>query len=135
MVKHDDELTAEQKSKIFGESKLQYKKEVKEKQKQKKDKMKAKIRNRQDLPDLLTKAELCVQMLANDNNRSRKQSSADDVVNPPPTPETDCHENSCDGMENVGANQDGLKEQARKLESYEDEFIDINTSCNDMDLF
>lgn len=91
-----------------------------------------------DLPDLLTKAELCVQKLAEENNRTRKESSNVDVINPPPTPETDCHDNSCDGMDNsedvTVVNKDDSLYSGRKLENYEVDFLDIGNG-NTMDLF
>lgn len=85
-----------------------------------------------DLPDLLTRAELCVQKLAKDNNRTRKESSNVDVINPPPTPETDGHDNSCDGMEQN--NDDDHIHSGRKLENYEVDFLDLGNT-NTMDLF
>lgn len=42
----------------------------------------------ENLPDLLTKAELCMKQLTSDSNRTRKVSEhLEDVINPPPTPE------------------------------------------------
>lgn len=83
-----------------------------------------------DLPDLLTRAELCVQRLAKENDRTRKESSNVDVINPPPTPEMeDCHDNSCDAMEQTVNDDSG-----RKLENYEVDFLDIGNT-NTMDLF
>lgn len=83
---------------------------------------------------MLSKAELCVQKLAEENNRTRKESSNIDVINPPPTPETDCHENSCDGMEQITVNNDDSVFSGRKLENYEVDFLDIGNG-NTMDLF
>lgn len=82
-----------------------------------------------DLPDLLTRAELCVQKLANENNRTRKESLNIDVINPPPTPETDCHDNSCDGMDQPVNDDSG-----RTLQNYEVDFLDIGNT-DTMDLF
>lgn len=109
------------------------------------------MKKKENLPELLTRAELCVQKLATDNDRSRKEKNVEDVMNPPPTPETDGHENenSCDGMENSNLianaetsqiadspnpNEKDLGIAVRKLESYEDDFLDIGTGT-DMDLF
>lgn len=91
----------------------------------------------EDLPQLLTRAEICAKMLENETDRLRKKDSVEDVVNPPPTPETDCHENdnSCDGIDNLNQLPEAIKEHnSRKVESYEDDFIDM-TCGNDMDLF
>lgn len=83
------------------------------------------------LPDLLSKAEL----LASGNNRMRKETDGtEDVINPPPTPETDGHDNSGDGMEaakNVSMNNVGSSRGT--LQSYEDDFLDLHE--NEMDLF
>lgn len=89
-----------------------------------------------NLPDLLTRAELCVQKLAEENDRTRKESSHADVINPPPTPETDCHDNSGDGMDNEipVVNKDDSLNSTRKLENYEVDFLDIGMG-NTMDLF
>lgn len=90
-----------------------------------------------NLPELLTKAELCMQKLAEENDRTRKESLHADVINPPPTPETDCHENSGDGMDNAEeiniVNQtDSLN--TRKIENYELDYLDLGCG-NTMDLF
>lgn len=97
------------------------------------------LKSNKSLPDLLTKAELCVKKLAEENDRSRKDSSNVDVINPPPTPETDCHENSGDGMENSDEvpviNKDSFLDiSGRKVENYELDFLDLGNG-NNMDLF
>lgn len=90
------------------------------------------------LPDLLTKAEICVQKLATENNRTRKESTNTDVINPPPTPETDCHENSGDGMDHLDdekiVNRNDSLDDHRKVAPYELDFLDLG-SGNNMDLF
>lgn len=67
-------------------------------------------------------------MLTNESNRERKETDERDVINPPPTPETDQHENSGDG-----SNTDPDNER-RKLNTYDDDFLDLGCS-NEMDLF
>ncbi|XP_044263188.1 phosphorylated adapter RNA export protein [Tribolium madens] len=128
LVRHDNDLTQEQKNNIFDDEKEKSKIMMKKKQKKKLKKLKDEIAASKNklLPDLLTRAEL----LAKENNRVRKETDERDVINPPPTPETDGgHENSGDGMD--GGN--GIDDR-RKCETYDDDFLDINCS-NDMDLF
>lgn len=59
------------------------------------------------------------------------------MVNPPPTPETDCHdnENSMDGPPLPVVNGgDSLENLRGKLNTYDDDFLDLGYSA-DMDLF
>ncbi|RZB39498.1 RNA GG bind domain containing protein [Asbolus verrucosus] len=130
LVRHDYDITPEQKDKIFDDEKQKAKVMIRNKQKKKLKKLKEEIAASKAklLPDLLTRAEL----LAKENNRVRKETDERDVINPPPTPETDGHENSGDGME--GVNGIDSLDSRRKFESYDDDFLDINCS-NDMDLF
>lgn len=160
LLRSDGNLTREQLGKIFDEDRQKYKEVMKMKKKMKLNSLKKKngkshihttlvvssikcivlvvSNSNKDLPDLLTKAELCVQKLAEENNRTRKESSNVDVINPPPTPETDCHDNSCDGMDNIEdatvVNKDDSLYSGRKLEHYEVDFLDIGNG-NTMDLF
>ncbi|KRT83198.1 hypothetical protein AMK59_4267 [Oryctes borbonicus] len=151
LIKHDSNLTAEQHSLIFEDEKQRYKNDLKKKKKKKTDKMKQQIgktwilntiaqisisnisaASRKNLPELLTKAELCVQRLVTDNDRSLKKSEHLDVTNPPPTPETDCHENSGDGIDQP--NDTSISLNSRRSQDYNDDFLDLG-SVNDMDLF
>lgn len=80
------------------------------------------------MPDLLTRAELW----AKENTKVHTETHERDVVNPPPTPETDGgHENSGDGMDNFNMETNYSK---TKVEDDDNDFLDINCS-NDMDLF
>lgn len=90
-----------------------------------------KVESRKALPELLTKAELAVQNLT-ENDRSRKKTEHEDTLNPPPTPETDCHENSCDGIDQPNNVINNLQ-QDRKGEEYNDDFLDLYVT--NMDLF
>ncbi|CAH1363729.1 hypothetical protein MTP99_000065 [Tenebrio molitor] len=130
LVRHDYDITLEQRNRIFQDEKEKTKTMIKNKQKKKLKKLKDEIAASKNklLPDLLTRAEL----LAKENNRVRKETDERDVINPPPTPETDGHENSGDGMD--GVNGMDSFDNRRKYESYDDDFLDINCS-NDMDLF
>ncbi|XP_017772340.1 PREDICTED: phosphorylated adapter RNA export protein [Nicrophorus vespilloides] len=123
LVKHDNELTKDQLNIIFEEDRLKAKEELKMKKKNKFDKMKNKITAETNLPELLSRAE----SFSKFNKNKWAESDQDDVVNPPPTPETDGHADSGDGMDIP--NVDG-----RKLDSYDDDFLDVNAG-NDMDLF
>ncbi|KAK9702441.1 Phosphorylated adapter RNA export protein, RNA-binding domain [Popillia japonica] len=133
LIKHDSNLSAEQHSLIFEDEKQRYKDNMKKKRKKKIDKMKQQIAaSKKNLPELLTKAELCVQKLVTDNDRSLKKSDHVDVTNPPPTPETDCHENSGDGIDQP--NELNIPSNSRRNLDYNDDFLDLG-SVNDMDLF
>lgn len=133
LIKHDNNLTQEQHSLIFEDERQRYRDETKKKKKKKVDRMKQQIAaSRKHLPELLTKAELCVQKLVTDNDRSLKKSEPVDVINPPPTPETDCHDNSGDGIDQP--NDVNLPLNARGSQDYNDDFLDLG-SVNDMDLF
>ncbi|GJQ87878.1 putative PHAX RNA-binding domain protein [Trypoxylus dichotomus] len=133
LIKHDSNLSAEQHSLIFEDEKQKYKDELKKKKKKKIDKMKQRIAaSRKNLPELLTRAEECVQKLVADNDRTLKKSEHIDVINPPPTPETDCHENSGDGIDQP--NDVTIPLNARRNQDYNDDFLDLG-SVNDMDLF
>lgn len=127
LVRHDYDLTHEQKNIIFEDDKEKTKIKLRNKQKKKLKKLKDEIAASKNklLPDLLTRAEL----LAKENNRVRKETDERDVINPPPTPETDAHDNSGDGMDG-----NGTDENRRKCETYDDDFLEINCS-NDMELF
>lgn len=128
LVRNDYYITPEQKKQIFDDEKQRQKNEAKERQKQKNTKLKSKIMAEKSklLPDLLTRAE----QLAKNTSRHRKEDGETNVINPPPTPETDCPENSSDGAD-AGH---GLEHVRGKLENYEDDFLDIACS-NDMDMF
>lgn len=90
---------------------------------------------KKSLPTLLSRAEQCMQSLDgkyNANNREQESDhDHDDVVNPPPTPETDVQETSGDSMDHTSGNQNS---NLRKLQNYEDDCLDIHLE-NDMDLF
>lgn len=75
--------------------------------------------------------------LAEENDRTRKDSSHVDVINPPPTPETDCHENSGDGIDNneeINIVNHTDPSSTRKLENYEIDYLDLGSGTT-MDLF
>lgn len=82
------------------------------------------------LSSLLTRAEQCMQDTASNDNGVREESDHDDVVNPPPTPETDGQETSGDSMDQHSNQNSDL----RKIQNYEDDYLNINVE-NDMDLF
>lgn len=88
------------------------------------------------LPDLLTRAELLASQ--NPTRKVKDETEETDFVNPPPTPETDGHENSGDGMDSVPQpvvnGSDCLGTSRGTVNAYEEDFLDINCS-NDMDLF
>lgn len=88
------------------------------------------------LPDLLTRAELLA--CQNPTRKVKDETEETDFVNPPPTPETDGHENSGDGMDGVPQpvmnGSDCLGTSRGTVNTYEEDFLDINCS-NDMDLF
>lgn len=81
---------------------------------------------------MLTKAEQCMQKLVTSNDRTLKKSEDADVTNPPPTPETDCHENSGDGIDQPY--DTNIVSNVRETQNYNDDFLDLG-SGNDMDLF
>lgn len=93
--------------------------------------------SKQTLPELLTSAELCAQNLK-DKDRTRRKSEEIDVKNPPPSPVTDGHENSMDGMENINKEENIIEinqminSTDRNIISYEDDYID---NAVEMDLF
>ncbi|XP_045471404.1 phosphorylated adapter RNA export protein [Harmonia axyridis] len=132
LIKTDDSIDQKLRSAIFVEERKKDSKERKKKQTQKwkeqRDKERAKI-----LPELLSKAELI------SKHRSLKEVSEDDVINPPPTPETDCQENSCDGIDNSASTavpmkplDNGKRSHREELIKYDD-VLDIGDS--NMDLF
>ncbi|KAF5307177.1 hypothetical protein FQR65_LT00693 [Abscondita terminalis] len=130
LVKHDNNLTREQMMTIFNEERAKYKQEVRLKRKLKFQQMKQKISasklsSEHNLPDLLTRAELCAKELE-DQERVPKDL---DVKNPPPSPVTDGHDNSTDGMENLTKDANLLS--SRDVISYDDDCIDVGV---DMDL-
>lgn len=128
LVRNDYHITPDQRKEIFDEEKKRQKIDVKERQKQKQNKLKLEVAESKSklLPDLLTRA----QLLAANSGRHRKESTDANVINPPPTPETDFPENSSDGT----ADQQHVECGRGKLQTYEDDFLDIGCS-NDMDLF
>ncbi|KAK4885508.1 hypothetical protein RN001_001779 [Aquatica leii] len=136
LVKHDHNLTREQMMTIFNEERVKYKQEVRLKRKLKLQQMKQKIsasklHSDQTLPHLLTRAELCAEGL---ENQERVPKETLDVKNPPPSPVTDGHDNSTDGMENLTKDTDVTVENSllsRSIISYADDFIDVGV---DMDL-
>lgn len=94
LVKNDHTLTKEQFDAIFGDDRLKTKQFLKEQRKKKTDKMKADRARERDastlnrkLPELLSKGELHVEN--NKSNWTLKKAEADDVTNPPPTPEAE----------------------------------------------
>lgn len=135
LVKHDNDITREQMMTIFNEERMKYKQEVRLKRKLKLQQIKQKIaaskRNcEQNLPELLTRAELC----AKNQERTKKETEDVIVKNPPPSPVTDGHDNSTDGMENA-KDIDVTTESCihgRTVVSYDDDCIDVGA---DMDLF
>lgn len=88
------------------------------------------------LPDLLTRAEA----FANQNpvRKVNEETDENEVINPPPTPETDPgHENSGeDNIEYPHPIQNGIDSVSNrgKLNSYEDDYLDLGCST-EMDLF
>ncbi|KAK5647458.1 hypothetical protein RI129_002462 [Pyrocoelia pectoralis] len=135
LVKHDNDLTREQMMTIFNEERMKYKQEVRLKRKLKLQQIKQKIaaskKNcEQNLPELLTRAELCAK------NQDRIKKEAQDVIvkNPPPSPVTDGHDNSTDGMENVKETDVTTNDSlfTRNVVAYDDDCIDVGV---DMDLF
>ncbi|KAF5301354.1 hypothetical protein FQA39_LY10752 [Lamprigera yunnana] len=131
LVKHDNNLTRDQMMTIFNEERTKYKQEVRLKRKLKIQHMKQKIAASKlncepNLPDLLTRAEL--------ENAKRVPKETQDIVvkNPPPSPVTDGHDNSTDGMENMTKDADIRVEHTRDFISYDDHCIDTGL---DMDLF
>lgn len=88
------------------------------------------------LPDLLTRAELYASQ--NSVRKSKEQIDENEVINPPPTPETDGgHENS--GEDNVEyplpiVNGSDLPPNRGKLNTYDEDFLDLGCSA-DMDIF
>ncbi|KAJ8935155.1 hypothetical protein NQ314_012973 [Rhamnusium bicolor] len=88
------------------------------------------------LPDLLTRAELLA--CQNPTRKVKDGTEETDFINPPPTPETDGHENSGDGMDGgplpVVNGNDSLNSTREKPNTYDEDFLDIGCS-NDMDLF
>lgn len=83
----------------------------------------------QNVPQLLSRADLCVQ-LTEEKERIRRKSDDIDVKNPPPSPVTDGHDNSTDGMENI--NKDSENVSNRDIINYEDDCLEVGF---DMDLF
>lgn len=80
---------------------------------------------------MLNKAELCIQELT--SHSKNKKETPDDVVNPPPTPETDGQENSGDSSDHLNINE-SHNINTRNVHNYEEDFLDINLD-NNMDLF
>ncbi|KAL3286709.1 hypothetical protein HHI36_001204 [Cryptolaemus montrouzieri] len=84
------------------------------------------------LPELFKRAEELMK------DRLKKEINASDVINPPPTPETDGHDNSCDDTENLanlGCGAESPGKGRGELTMYEDDFLDLQCSNNEMDLF
>ncbi|KAG5879000.1 hypothetical protein JTB14_017410 [Gonioctena quinquepunctata] len=142
LVRHDYHITQAQKTEIFGEERQKYKQIIKAKQRIKAQKIKKEVAasRAKILPDLLIRAEAFVKQ---NTMRKVKETDESDFANPPPTPETDCHENSGDGMDEPsppllnGSDllQNSSLENARgKLNTYDEEFLDIGCSA-DMDMF
>lgn len=88
-------------------------------------------RERKNLPELLTKGELCIEEIAS-SNRIKKESDHENVTNPPPTPETD-GQTSGDSMDHLNV-VDSQNTSTRKIPNYEEDYLDINVD-NNMDLF
>lgn len=94
LIKNDSTLTREQFDAIFGDDRLKNKEIIKERKKKKTDKLKAERARERDastlnskLPELLSKGELHVEN--NKSNWTLKKAEAEDVTNPPPTPEAE----------------------------------------------
>ncbi|KAJ8925569.1 hypothetical protein NQ315_009409 [Exocentrus adspersus] len=138
LVRHDYHITLDQKQKIFNEEKQRSKKNAKQKQKDKNMKLKCQIAASRAklLPDLLTRAELLA--CQNPERKVKDETDETDFNNPPPTPETDGHENSGDGMDSalqpVVNGSDCLGNSRGTVNAYEEDFLDINCS-NEMDVF
>lgn len=79
-----------------------------------------------NLPELLTKAEL-VQKLS--DKQWTPKDNADDVVNPPPTPETDGQETMEEAIHTTSGTSN-----ASKVDKYENDYLDLSAG-NDMDMF
>ncbi|CAH0551172.1 unnamed protein product [Brassicogethes aeneus] len=135
-VRNDYHITLDQKMAIFGDDRQAFRKEQKQKKKEKHNKLRLEIAASRNkiIPDLLTRAEL----LASQANRDRRETEhLEDLinpVNPPPTPETDGHENSGDGLDSGKTEVISVEESRQVVEAYDDDFLDIGLS-NDMDLF
>ncbi|CAH1116522.1 unnamed protein product [Phaedon cochleariae] len=137
LVRNDYHITFDQKNEIFGEERQKHKQMLKAKQKAKTLKLKSEIAaaRAKCLPDLLTRAKLLASQ--NSDRKVKDDNEETDFVNPPPTPETDGHENSGDGMDVPSTVSNGcgpLDHPRRQLNVYEEDFLDIGTSA-DMDLF
>ncbi|KAF7280148.1 phosphorylated adaptor for RNA export isoform X2 [Rhynchophorus ferrugineus] len=144
LVRHNSELTAEERKNIFNEDRQKYNKAVKDKKKEKIQKMKCDIEIERGklFPELLTRAEL---FATQDSTRKLKKTDESNCTNPPPSPETDNHE-SCDGMESaslVAKSQSSIllhsvgnncMDSTRgKPTTYDEDYLDIG--CDNMDLF
>lgn len=90
-------------------------------------------RESRKLPELLTKAELCIEDITKANRIKKDSDNDDNVVNPPPTPETDA-QTSGDSMDHLNVLDSSQSVSTRKIEKYEDDFLDINVD-NNMDMF
>ncbi|CAG9829117.1 unnamed protein product [Diabrotica balteata] len=137
LVRHDYHITLDQKNQIFGEERQRFKQYTKKKQKQKNLERKKAIqaKNPRILPELLTRAEA---FSTANSTKKNKETCDQDFVNPPPTPETDCCDNSRDGMEGstspVINSNDALNTERGGLNSYDDDFLDLGCAA-DMELF
>ncbi|KAK9871871.1 hypothetical protein WA026_015118 [Henosepilachna vigintioctopunctata] len=133
LVRCDESITRKQKDEIFNDERNKHKKNLKEKRRKKLQMLKQQTAAERAklLPDILTRKDCLME------NRCLKESDEDSVVNPPPTPETDGHEKSCDGIENLTNVRCKLESIENKdgLTSYDEDFLDLNCSNNDMDMF
>lgn len=125
LVKHDHKLTRKQLDEIFEPNRLKLKQLIKEKRQKKLQKYKSSIVKSESgsLPELLTKAELCLKQKLY-QGKEESETGEVDVKNPPPSPVTD----GGDGTDTVNI------EDRRAEDTYEADFLDLGCD-NDMDLF
>nr|XP_022909316.1 phosphorylated adapter RNA export protein [Onthophagus taurus] len=125
LVKHDDNLTREQRDTIFEEERQKSKQliNMQKKKKYKEMKMKSGIK----VPELLTADKLCIEKMTKEWNNERDETEHEEVENPPPTPETDYNDTTDD--------QKVINEiSGRQPQEYDEEFLDLG-GANDMDFF
>lgn len=125
LVKHDHELTRKQLDEIFEQDRAKLKRLIKEKRQKKVQKYKSSLIKSESgsLPELLTRAELCLKQKLY-QGKDEIETGEVDVRNPPPSPVTD----GGDGTDTVN------NEDRRAEDEYEADFLDLGCG-NDMDLF
>lgn len=96
-----------------------------------------------DLPSLLTRSEVSTriaeearQRRLNQRNTTRTHDTEKTVYNPPPSPVTDDPDHADHQQPPIIATRAGTSQQdARQLQDYSTDFLDINVDVNDMEVF